>query len=151
MARPVLGDFPERVVDDALLLVSELVTNGLLHARTEIELHVRAHRNSVFIAVRDNSPRPLELKGGDPLDPGGRGLHIVAALADRWGVHNEPDGKIVWCELRSDLPAAADRAAAREATGRAGAPVGASPGRRPGARSGAAGGRLTGGELALAG
>ncbi len=102
LARPVLAGLSEPTAADALLLVSELVTNGLLHARTEIELHVRVHRHSVFIAVRDQSPNDPRLKQAAPFDPGGRGLHIVAALAQRWGVHHTARGKLVWCEIQAE-------------------------------------------------
>jgi anti-sigma regulatory factor (Ser/Thr protein kinase) len=122
MALPVLAELPGPVAEDALLVVSELITNGLVHARTEIELHVRVQRNSVFIAVRDESARPLELKDAAPLDTGGRGLHIVEALAERWGVHTEPQGKVVWCQLR------ADRARPSRPGGPEAVPAGESPG-----------------------
>jgi anti-sigma regulatory factor (Ser/Thr protein kinase) len=95
----------DRLAEDARLVVSELVTNAVVHAGDSggaLQLDVRADQNGcLYIAVIDASsaaPVVRELTG-DGED--GRGLHIVQQLGARWGV--EPDGeggKRVWIELR---------------------------------------------------
>lgn len=85
--------------DDALLLTSELVTNAVLHGRSEVCVELAARGDVVRIAVLDeNSRHPMPVtQDPDALD--GRGLALVEALADRWGVEDRPMGKAVWFEL----------------------------------------------------
>jgi anti-sigma regulatory factor (Ser/Thr protein kinase) len=91
-------------IDDAKLLVSELVTNALIHAGTVVHLQVELRDDALRVSVADEgSP------GGDVptdgelpdvrLSVGGRGLAIVSVLAHRWGVEPLPGGKRVWFEL----------------------------------------------------
>lgn len=85
----------------AELLVSELVTNALLHALPPLEVRVQALgaagvRIEVFDGSRDKLPSRDELA----LDAdNGRGLEIIAALASRWGTESTSSGKLVWAEL----------------------------------------------------
>ena len=82
---------------DAVLLVSELVTNAVLHGREPIVLRVRQASDAVVIEVFDGAtflPRRLR---PTPDDEHGRGLQLVASLADRWGTRPLRDGKAVWC------------------------------------------------------
>jgi hypothetical protein len=83
-------------IPDACLVVSELVTNAMIHAGTDIDLALAEHRRSVRIAVRDYShDLPVEQQGRS--DEHGRGLGIVAELATAWGVLPRADGgKVVW-------------------------------------------------------
>jgi anti-sigma regulatory factor (Ser/Thr protein kinase) len=85
--------------DDAVLLTSELVTNAVLHGRSEVCVEVRARDGALRVAVLDeNSRRPAPVaEDPDALD--GRGLALVDALADRWGVEERPIGKAVWFEV----------------------------------------------------
>ena len=89
------------LVPDACLVVSELVTNAMIHAGTDIDLTLAEHRRSVRVAVRDHSPvLPVEQHGR--WDEAGRGLGIVAELASAWGVLPHPDGgKVVWGVLEA--------------------------------------------------
>ena len=84
-----------------LLLVSELATNAVRHARTEFAVEVRPTTTGVRVAVTDDNPgrprAPVVLPGPDA--EGGRGLAIVGRLADRWGVEGDPPGKTVWFEV----------------------------------------------------
>lgn len=87
------------LVDTAALLVSEVVTNAVLHAGTEIELSCRVDRGAVCVEVRDRSavaPTPRHYDAGAMT---GRGLGMVELLADRWGVDADEDGKTVWFEV----------------------------------------------------
>ncbi|MFE5538449.1 ATP-binding protein [Streptomyces sp. NPDC056492] len=85
--------------EDALLLVSELLTNASLHAGGCVELVVGAG-DVLRIEVFDGSttlPRrhPSPQRGL----PGGHGLYIVERLSDRWGTHTHANGKAVWVEI----------------------------------------------------
>jgi anti-sigma regulatory factor (Ser/Thr protein kinase) len=85
--------------DDALLLTSELVTNAILHGRSEVSVEVEARGEVLRISVFDENsrhPQPVE-EDPDALD--GRGLALVDALAQRWGVEDRRLGKVVWFEL----------------------------------------------------
>ena len=84
----------------AMLVTSELVTNAVLHARTDhVELSLALHDERMRIAVRDRDTRPpaLRLLTVDQL--GGRGLMLVDALSVGWGVLPANDGKAVWAVL----------------------------------------------------
>jgi signal transduction histidine kinase len=121
------------VIDELTVTVSELVTNAVLHARTEIEVELCVMGGAVTISVIDRDPRPpvirpvrldlladLDAAGLDvgpavraDLDDrhptsyvgssgsiaGGRGLLIVDALADEWGVAERAGGKEVWLTI----------------------------------------------------
>ncbi|MEV0201661.1 ATP-binding protein [Nonomuraea sp. NPDC050691] len=83
--------------DDALLAVSELVTNALVHGAGAPVLHLVAGPKRVRIEVRDSSPRLPE-----PREPGpksGWGLNVIDRLSSRWGSFPLDGGKVVWCEL----------------------------------------------------
>ena len=82
---------------DARLVVSELVTNAVLHAATEIELNVVVRIDAIRIEVTDLGIDLPLLWAGD--DTSGRGLPIVEALSYAWGVVELGTGKTVWCEL----------------------------------------------------
>lgn len=87
--------------DDAALLLSELITNATLHARTTITVSARFSAHELKVAVADRQPGHPEGTMPGQTAEGGRGLPIVAALADRWGVHSHRGGKVVWFVLRS--------------------------------------------------
>ncbi|MFE2499186.1 ATP-binding protein [Streptomyces scopuliridis] len=89
--------------DSAVLVLSELLTNAGRHARVspgrEIETRYVADPAGLRIEVHDASPEKPEQRMPDLDACDGRGLVLVAALADRWGVgdRNGP-GKVVWAE-----------------------------------------------------
>lgn len=102
----VLGPEPRYDVDVARLLLSELVTNAILHARTAFTVHVHDTGRTLRIAVSDTAAdglRPTAVTNfADDEQPGesGRGLQIVAMLAERWGVDRHAGtGATVWFEL----------------------------------------------------
>lgn len=83
-------------IPDACLVVSELVTNAMIHAGTDIDVTLAEHRGSVRVAVRDHS-HDLPVERHVRSDESGRGLGIVAELASSWGVLPHADGgKVVW-------------------------------------------------------
>lgn len=87
------------------LLISELVTNAVLHAgmgpEDPISVHITSRGDRVRLAVRDSGPgfSGSRADGADELAPGGRGCVIVDAMADSWGVERDSGGCMVWCEL----------------------------------------------------
>jgi anti-sigma regulatory factor (Ser/Thr protein kinase) len=85
--------------DVALLLVSELVNNAVLHARTDIAVVVHVAGGRLRVAVHDGSPADVRIRRGGGGDAG-RGLLLVERLSDGWGVERTGSGKGVWFELR---------------------------------------------------
>ncbi|MER6955289.1 SpoIIE family protein phosphatase [Streptomyces sp. NPDC000618] len=96
------------IVDDAVVLTSELVTNAVVHAGTHAEVLCLRSDDGVRIEVADRYPeREIPLQGspatmGSPDREGGRGLQLCAAIAGRWGVEYTPTHKQVWFQL--ELP-----------------------------------------------
>lgn len=115
-----------QAADSARLITSELVTNAVVHGRSEVRLVCvpDAGRRALHVEVGDDNSRHPRI---EPVDDGaldGRGLFIVDLLATRWGVRDTADGKLVWFDLVDDDPAdPADP----------GAPGPGDPGPRPGA------------------
>lgn len=89
----------ERTRDRLASLTSELVTNAVLHARTPFVVKVSVAANRIRVAVTDGSDAPPALKQHEPTAATGRGLRIIEAIADRWGVEPLQSGKTVWFEL----------------------------------------------------
>ncbi|MDT7550156.1 MAG: hypothetical protein QOE84_2550 [Actinomycetota bacterium] len=87
------------LTDDAVLAVSELVTNAILHADPPFVVRLARGESGVRLEVEDGSRtapvRPL----ASTETMTGRGISLVDAVAQRWGVDQLPDGKVVWCEL----------------------------------------------------
>jgi anti-sigma regulatory factor (Ser/Thr protein kinase) len=87
--------------DDVLLCVSELATNALLHGvppGRHFLVFLRYDGRVLRVEVHDSgpgTPRIADVAEGE----GGRGLLLVAALSDRWGVRERDPGKVVWCEF----------------------------------------------------
>src|SRR4051812_23880356 len=105
-ARKFIAEFctaaqlPEDFCFTAALMVSELVTNAVIHGRTSATIEVHRPPGTLRVAVRDDNPQLPPLGDKPTLDAeSGRGLMIVAALADRWGVEQAIDGKAIWFEL----------------------------------------------------
>ena len=85
-----------QLVDDALLLTSELVTNSVLHGGPPLVVAVECDGTSMQVRVRDGSSELPEPREAERSAESGRGLALVAAVSDDWGVDPEPDGKYVW-------------------------------------------------------
>jgi serine phosphatase RsbU (regulator of sigma subunit)/anti-sigma regulatory factor (Ser/Thr protein kinase) len=96
------------VVDDAVVLTSELVTNAVVHAGTAADIQCLRYDTAVRVEVADHYPErevPMQQRGRqfrESDNEGGRGLLLCTALASRWGVEYSPTGKTVWFQL--DLP-----------------------------------------------
>lgn len=106
VARWLVNDLLKELVDPdtrdtAALLTTELVSNAIRHTGDELVISVRLAGGRLRVGVSDSSHRRPQLVQVGSRDTSGRGLHLVEAMADRWGV--DPDarglGKTVWFEL----------------------------------------------------
>jgi anti-sigma regulatory factor (Ser/Thr protein kinase) len=96
-----VGSADEELRDSAELLASELVTNGVLHARSALTLGVIAAESCVLIAVTDqNQDQPAERRPSLSAESG-RGIALVSSIARHWGVTPQAGGKIIWCLINS--------------------------------------------------
>ena len=111
----------DRLVQDVELVASELTTNAILHAGGVIDVVVERRGEGVRVVVRDERPDVVPTAPGPPLaisdadgaeddlerlarslferTTTGRGLLLVEAFSDAWGVHVDPDVKEVWAEV----------------------------------------------------
>ncbi len=86
----------EDLLDACVLLVSEIVTNALLHAGTPIGLSVVVAPGGVRVEVRDGSPHLPSRRRYATTSGTGRGLQMLEAMADDWGTVADGSGKTVW-------------------------------------------------------
>ncbi|HET9257181.1 MAG TPA: ATP-binding protein [Pseudonocardiaceae bacterium] len=84
----------------AELVSSELVSNAVEHAHSSSELTLTVTASALRVSVRDFRPGPIPRTRPIDIDSfRGRGLHLVAALAQTWGVEPHSDGKTIWASL----------------------------------------------------
>jgi anti-sigma regulatory factor (Ser/Thr protein kinase) len=96
----VLESFPDhRLLGELLLCVSEIITNAVLHAGTDVRFSVSSSRDRIRVEVRDGSQVIPMRKHYDLSAPTGRGILLIEEMADGWGVEPHDDGKVVWFEL----------------------------------------------------
>jgi CheY-like chemotaxis protein len=89
-----------RTVDDALIVVSELVTNAITHAESPCQLRLSIDDASLRVEVFDEGIGTPDPRPASTTAEHGRGLHLIAGLTAAWGIQQIPDdGKIVWAEL----------------------------------------------------
>ncbi|HMJ77640.1 MAG TPA: ATP-binding protein [Iamia sp.] len=108
-ARHVVRDLLQQghrldMVDTACLLTSELVANAIIHADGAVELVVDLDRARLAVEVIDASSEPPVVIEAEPVEverlaTSGRGLAMVARLADAWGVTRVVPGKSVWFSI----------------------------------------------------
>ncbi|MFE6931583.1 SpoIIE family protein phosphatase [Streptomyces sp. NPDC057699] len=108
---PTTGEFGERLTDDALTVASELVTNAVVHAGTTVELLLRLEDSAgpepaaLVLEITDHHPaRSVRDDRPERPDPAeyGRGLQLVATLAESWGITYRTGLKTVWARLPGD-------------------------------------------------
>jgi anti-sigma regulatory factor (Ser/Thr protein kinase) len=96
-------DLPQDAIEDARLLVSELVTNALRYGRPQITVEVELHPPLIKVSVHDEGSTlpPAEPPTALPTAPAGRGLNLVQRIASCWGISptQSPRGKAVWFRL----------------------------------------------------
>jgi anti-sigma regulatory factor (Ser/Thr protein kinase) len=98
-AERTIGSTHARLAD-VLVIVSELASNAIRHAHSRFSVKVCNQRDRVRIEVADHGGGWPEIPPReDVVTGGGMGLNLVAALSDRWGATEQPDGKVVWAEL----------------------------------------------------
>lgn len=95
---------------DAVLVVSELTTNAVRHAGTPFGVTLQRSESTVTLQVDDATSRAPDLPGGDPLRATCRGLRLVGAVTDSWGVTPTVNGgKSIWASFEVDAAAAMSR------------------------------------------
>ncbi|WP_406830690.1 MEDS domain-containing protein [Pedococcus sp. KACC 23699] len=92
----------DHLVPDALLLVSEMATNAVLHAGSPFRVFIHRSPGVLHLSVRDAQRGWFEQGTPSAVEVNGRGVSIVEALADRWGCDAVSDGKVVWAELPTE-------------------------------------------------
>ncbi len=105
LAREVLGD-THPALETVLLVVSELVTNAIIHSQSgaaggTVLLALCPGPAGILIQVRDNGGpwRPLEVVQPGTAAEHGYGLLLVDALAERWGTLTSTQGRVTWCRI----------------------------------------------------
>jgi anti-sigma regulatory factor (Ser/Thr protein kinase) len=87
------------------IIVSELVSNAVLHGAEPVELTLRSELDEITLEVADGDPAVNDVRSPavNERTIGGKGLLIVASLADRWGIRPSPPGKTVWATVHRAL------------------------------------------------
>jgi len=98
--RAALGrhDVEPRLIDTAMLLVSELATNAIVHAASTLKLRIDVG-DDIRVEVCDTDETPPIAGEAELEGESGRGLAIVTTLADDWNWSPRGDGKVVWFSL----------------------------------------------------
>lgn len=92
----------DNLIESASLVVSEVVTNAVIHARSDADLLIERMPTALRISVTDRGSG-LVSQPGTSVSDGGRGLLIVQQLSTSWGAEPTGDGNRVWAELPIDL------------------------------------------------
>jgi anti-sigma regulatory factor (Ser/Thr protein kinase) len=91
-----LRDTDSNALDAAVLMVSELATNAVVHTTSPFTIGIDRSDHEARISVTDQGVGTPRLRHAASTDTDGRGLGIVAAFATAWGVDLHPDSKTVW-------------------------------------------------------
>lgn len=93
------------ITDDIALLTSELVTNAILHARTDLVLEVSVMGSTVRVCVSDQGPGKPLVRSFSATAGSGRGLRLLDTLSSDWGTDVHPHGgKSIWFEIDVSRP-----------------------------------------------
>ncbi len=93
------GTALEPLADTAELVVSEVVTNAIVHTGDGIEVATSLDDTGLRVEVADSSTHLPVVASYDAMASTGWGLHLVAELTDQWGVETRPDGKVFWFHI----------------------------------------------------
>jgi len=91
---------PDDAIADALLVVSELVTNAMLHGDSDVAVGLRRGPDRVRVVVSDGSARTPAERALESDSLSGRGLAMVRSIASDWGHDTVDGGKLVWADVR---------------------------------------------------
>jgi anti-sigma regulatory factor (Ser/Thr protein kinase) len=96
-----ISDLPAELQDAVSLMVSELATNALVHASSGFDISVDRSEAAVVISITDRGAGTPAVQSPASSEPHGRGLRIVEALADSWGItpSSPKAGKTVWFQM----------------------------------------------------
>ncbi|MEP7179445.1 MAG: ATP-binding protein [Pseudonocardiales bacterium] len=101
-------DLPAGAIDDAILVASELVGNAVRHTSAAesatVDVSWDVDPSGVRVCVGDTGSQQPELRIPGSDEPSGRGLTIVDAMSDEWGVEGSPRGKTVWAHVPMQRP-----------------------------------------------
>ena len=97
----------EGLTENAELLVTELVSNVVLHAETDLDVRLDRYDSRVRVEVHDRNPTLPQRKFYSPTSATGRGMVFIAELSKAWGAEPTAEGKVVWLELDDTPPPAA--------------------------------------------
>lgn len=89
----------EPLVDDAMLVVTELATNAVVHAASSFTVALARRDGAMRISVGDGAAALPHARARNDALEGGRGLEMVSGVAARWGCARRGAGKLVWAEL----------------------------------------------------
>ena len=89
----------QQALDRVVLLTSEVVTNAVLHAGTPLRLTAAIEAGRAVVRVYDGARIPPRRRAYRNEDANGRGMHLVDALADQWGIEETAAGKCVWFSI----------------------------------------------------
>ena len=95
----VADDVSTRVLDDVVLVASELVTNAIVHAHSGVHVLVGPWNGGLHLEVTDKGPGTPSLSTTASAGVGGRGLRIVDDVTSAWGVRSSPTSKTVWARF----------------------------------------------------
>ncbi|HTJ75896.1 MAG TPA: ATP-binding protein [Acidimicrobiales bacterium] len=96
------------MADTAMLLVSELVANAVLHSGTPLEVVVAVDPDGARLEVHDGSGQLPTRRHYSTMSGTGRGMMLVERMATAWGAEATAGGKVVWCRIDRDARPAVD-------------------------------------------
>ena len=89
----------EETIEPVMLVANELVANAIVHAHSSPVLSLESSGSDLLLRVADDAGDLTVARRAEPADDGGRGLILVEALCDRWGVDASDSGKTVWVKF----------------------------------------------------